>query len=708
VTHALLFATEAAVAGSAADGSGPPSASALLPLADGTPIVADLAAKLTSLDVDRITVVSRPEWADDLRRTGLQVVESKDIAGDLAVIRDTATSNTGSVALLSADLLGHRAAFNHIAGARARRVVAAIQAGPGVRADDVAPPVMRERDLVISIGTQFHQVTNANAAFRSMLSVPDGDRHRLAEACAALLAEADNGAFDLDEAAGRYGATTLALLGLVRTGVTTAAYNVRLVQAIRVTSVAAARAAEAEQNAIDEDDARAHAAIKEDEEFLALHLVHSTSPFMVRWFYRHNITPDMVTWISIAVGVAAALVVAIGGRVPMVIGSVLLYASFGFDCMDGTLARYGGRTSQWGGWLDMIADRAKEYLVFAGFAIGGIRMHEKNMWALAIAAMVLQTIRHTVDTWYGALQDTATRALPEVPLDSRLDRLGLRASSGATPGGIGGKLGQLSASAHGRYRSPAYWLKRSVVLPIGDRWLLIAISAALFGPRWMFIILLAAATLAFAYVFAGRTLRARSMKVAVMPRFGIAEQRDDGVIARLVASTGIKMQPLVAVAPSVVLNLVGLALEVTGHDLPGWFVPVATVVGLAAALGAGAPHTGPLDWLIVTGLRTAEYTFIVLAGVAGGVPLPLVYGLIATLVLYHYDLAGRTEKAATPFRGIGWALGWDVRTLVLGVAVTAGVGTGAYAVATAYLAALLVVGTGVGLVRTPKPQPAIA
>jgi hypothetical protein len=322
--------------------------------------------------------------------------------------------------------------------------------------------------------------------------------------------------------------------------------------------------------------------------------------------------------------------------------------------------------------------------------------------------MVLQTIRHTVDTWYGALQDTATRALPEVPLDSRLDRRGLRATAGAAPGGLGGKLGQLSASAHGRYRSPAYWLKRSVVLPIGDRWLLIAISAALFGPRWMFIILLVAASLAFAYVFAGRTLRARSMKVSVIPRFGVAEQRDDGVIARLVAHTGIKVQPLLAVAPAVILNLVGLGLQITGHDLPGWFVLVAAAVVLLAALGSGAPHTGALDWLIITGLRTAEYTFIVLAGVAGDVPLPLVYGLIATLVLYHYDLAGRVEKAATPFRGIGWALGWDVRTLLLGVAVAAGVGTGAYALVTAYLAGLLIIGTAVGLVQSRAPRPALA
>ena len=106
----------------------PPTA--LLPLADGTTVVADLAAKLTDLDVERITVVSRPEWADELRGHGLQVLESKDSAADLTAIRAAAQTTTGSIALLSADILGHRAALNHVAGPRARRVVAAIQAGP--------------------------------------------------------------------------------------------------------------------------------------------------------------------------------------------------------------------------------------------------------------------------------------------------------------------------------------------------------------------------------------------------------------------------------------------------------------------------------------------------------------------------------------------------------------------------------------------------
>ena len=56
-----------------------------------------------------------------------------------------------------------------------------------------------------------------------------------------------------------------------------------------------------------------------------------------------------------------------------------------------------------------MADRAKEYLVYAGLAAGAERVGLTYAWALAIAAIVLQTVRHMTDTWYGALHDEAAR-----------------------------------------------------------------------------------------------------------------------------------------------------------------------------------------------------------------------------------------------------------------------------------------------------------
>jgi sialic acid synthase SpsE len=45
-----------------------------------------------------------------------------------------------------------------------------------------------------------------------------------------------------------------------------------------------------------------------------------------------------------------------------------MYSSFVFDCVDGQLARYPQNFSSFGGWLDMMADRGKEFTIYAGLA----------------------------------------------------------------------------------------------------------------------------------------------------------------------------------------------------------------------------------------------------------------------------------------------------------------------------------------------------
>ncbi len=135
------------------------------------------------------------------------------------------------------------------------------------------------------------------------------------------------------------------------------------------------------------------------------------------------------------------------------LGGVLLYLGFVLDCVDGQLARYTRNFSAFGGWLDTIADRAKEYLVYAGLAVGRrARPVWNGAWPLAITAIGLQTVRHMTDTWYGALHDVAAR----VPA-----RPGPRPEAGPAAGWRAGS----AASRTGCRRTPArlpYWLKRTV------------------------------------------------------------------------------------------------------------------------------------------------------------------------------------------------------------------------------------------------------
>jgi hypothetical protein len=717
VTRVLLFATQATPDG---------TPTALLPI-NGVPAVERLADQLRLVESVNITVITRPGWADRLRVGGLSAVESEDVANDLAVIGAAVAGTDGAVVLAAADLVAHTGALTSFAGPRATRTSAAVQAAKNVRFGAYGEPVMRERNMVVSVGTHQRVVTRPNAMFRALLRVSAADRQRLYDTCSALRTEAIDSGRDLDADAGEYGAVGLMLLGLVRTGVDVAAVNPRVYVCHRIDSVDAAGATEVALARVDEDAAALRMGVKEDDEFFATYLVHSYTPRLVKFFARRGITPTQVTWMSVGVGVLAALLFAIGVRWLWIPGAVVLYASFILDCSDGSLARYTGNFSRYGGWLDMIADRGKEYLVFAGAAIGGVRLHEPAVWGLAITAMVVQTVRHMVDTWYGALQDTATRALPVVPLGSPRDALGLRAAGGggaAEAGGegtatseghsgaaaVGAKLGQLSATAHGHYRSPAYWFKRSVVMPIGDRWLLMAIAISIGGPRVMFIALLIAIGLAFAYVLAGRTLRALAMRVVVMPHYNIGYQRDDGFIARLIgrASAGAAMSPLVAVLPGLVCTLVTLGFAIGGDVAARWVVLPLGVLALFGATAADSPHDGPLDWLTAAGLRAVEYVFIVTAGILGGVPLWLVFSLLFVLVMYHYDLVARIEKPETPVAGIGLLRGWDIRVVIIAVTTALGWAEVAYAVGTVVIGGVFLTAALNGWRRTSRADQAAA
>jgi len=138
-----------------------------------------------------------------------------------------------------------------------------------------------------------------------------------------------------------------------------------------------------------------------------------------------------------------------------------------------------------------------------------------------------------------------------------------------------------------------------------------------------------------------------------------------------------------------VLTALGLA------NLPGILVLTPVEVMLLAALGSRHPHDGPADWLVPPLLQAGEYLFIAALAFGHRVPAPVVYALLAAIVLRHLDLALRAAyglpAAAFTRRGgrvpdADWAgFGWEGRMLLAGLAAVASVLPGACAVLAAYL-----------------------
>ncbi|MDI5938329.1 DUF5941 domain-containing protein, partial [Micromonospora sp. DH15] len=181
----------------------------------------------------------------------------------------------------------------------------------------------------------------------------------------------------------------------------------------------------------------------------------------------------------------------------------------------------------------------------------------------------------------------------------------------------------------------------------------------------------------------------------VLDTVDATQHRDDGPLAAplpvLRPMGPLTLAVLGALGPAALLVAAGLRVR-AGDEAGGlaWAVPVALLVLLVAALGAGAAHNGPLDWLVPAALRAGEYLFAIAAGVVGGAPAWVVFGYVFVLTLHHYDLTARLEKrqAAPPLHGA--TLGWEGRSAVLAVAAFAGFAGIAMATLGAYLLVVFV------------------
>jgi 1L-myo-inositol 1-phosphate cytidylyltransferase / CDP-L-myo-inositol myo-inositolphosphotransferase len=85
-------------------------------------------------------------------------------------------------------------------------------------------------------------------------------------------------------------------------------------------------------------------------------------------FLKTSFTPNQITFLSLFIGLAAALCFFLGGYKMGIAGSILLLVSAWVDCTDGEVARLKFMTSDWGAKLDIISDNIVHCSVF--FAIG--------------------------------------------------------------------------------------------------------------------------------------------------------------------------------------------------------------------------------------------------------------------------------------------------------------------------------------------------
>jgi phosphatidylglycerophosphate synthase len=580
MSTAVLLATAAANDGSCA---------ALLQLRRKSTLLSNLIGQLRKQGVDEVRVLTRLEWVDTVSHAVAAdgVIGVASLSDSLTRIADLAQAGTGPLLLGHGEILTHDSVLAGLLNDP--RVPSGIVSGKPQGANQL-PHVRIERGRVIASESAYHRVTRRDRAFLGLLKVAGTDRAQLASVARSIAAlcrdqlppkwEPElaakvrgwgagffrrNGnvmalADQLEREVGSHkwlpdaqvlrteldtrfrtdvllpaatiaeDSVSLLLTGLCRDGVVLTVTSLRDLFWARPLTAERVALAVVDMAAVDEDRVMLDSAVKASDGFFTTFFVSTYSRYIARWAARRKLTPNQITVFSMFLGVLAAAAFAIGTRPWLIAGALLLQAAFTADCVDGQLARYTRQFSKLGAWLDSVFDRGKEYVVFAGLALGGTRNGAgSTIWLLACAAIAMQTTRHAIDFGYSASEHLGLSEVKQAPMDEPEERITKRkgpvadalhgydddivedmSAPSLTPRTSGlsaiGRAG-VTASRYFEQRRWMKWAKRMLVLPIGERFALISVTAALFGPRVTFISLFVWGGVAGAYVIAGRVLR---------------------------------------------------------------------------------------------------------------------------------------------------------------------------------------------------------
>ncbi len=247
--------------------------------------------------------------------------------------------------------------------------------------------------------------------------------------------------------------------------------------------------------------------------FFSVFVLRKVSKLLTWVAVKIGATPNQVTIFSFAIGMFSAYSFSRGNFWSIFLGATLLQLSLIVDCVDGELARYTRKFSEFGAWLDAVTDRVKEYMVYLGLAFGAMNIDGRNLWIPAMLMMTIQTFRHLSD--YNFSQIIKAQAVERLnePVDFSAEFDGIVPSE---------------REPKGRLR---YWLGKIVQFPIAERWLAISVSAIVGGPGFTFTIMPILAAISALWVYRGRVKRSLEF---------LNERRDILVIVRQLDLMGIK------------------------------------------------------------------------------------------------------------------------------------------------------------------------
>jgi Family of unknown function (DUF5941) len=394
------------------------------------------------------------------------------------------------------------------------------------------------------------------------------------------------------------------------------------------------------------------------------------------WAAGRELTPAALYGISLGLGLLSAVWFSELAIRSKVLAIVTLLGSFTVNRAGSQLAAAGrkGRIRSAVTWLGAASGLLTEVAVYAALAVSSSLVSQNAPGGLGYPAglngIFGGALRNsTIASWAGAGQVGVWRLAVAALLMLGVRWMAEMCYEGTLP--VPGKIFPRSAKRI---------IGQVVTLPAGERFVLIAVTAVLFGPRLTFLVLLAWGVVAAGYAWAAHLARPSGTAPA---GDGLSGYRDDGIVSRGLGTLARGILPpfpplLVGLLVTCVLAVLGLA------NLPGLLVLTPAIAMLPAALGARHRHRGRLDWLVPPLLLASEGVYLAALGFSYHVSPPLIFTLLAAVIMRHADIAYRAMAGmALPADTFG--LGWEGRMLLAGLAAVAGIVPAAYAVLSGYL-----------------------
>ncbi|GAA2153099.1 CDP-alcohol phosphatidyltransferase-like enzyme [Humibacillus xanthopallidus] len=426
---------------------------------------------------------------------------------------------------------------------------AAVLDGASVADRRGAPAAVRVSEAgrqVVSVAAAGHVVTRPTGYAVGVLRVRAADRPALAAAlsaaaAAAAAAEAAEAA-QASQAAGARGGWggaapfDVALLAAVRAGVLVRAVTLSHQSVRRGDWQAPGAAGSAWQQ-------RLRAASRGNDGLFSTVAIRPLSRRLTAYGLGRDWSPNVVTAVSLALGLAACAAVATGWWWAWLLGAVLLQASLVVDCVDGEIARFTRRSNPLGGWLDAVSDRVKEFTMVAALAWVAAR-RGSDLWWLAVLVLAVLAARHVEDHAYAMRRRAQLLGAPGWPEHPAVGGLGnglrdglgnglgnglgdeLRDGSGIGDGGPEDAPTDVPAPPGARARRVRA-IKQVLHLPIAERYLIMSVGLLTMSPAVVLWALGVASVIAFGWTQTGRLLR------AVTRRDGFLGDRPDRQLADL-------------------------------------------------------------------------------------------------------------------------------------------------------------------------------